>query len=202
MSPVGRWPWLGRVYDWLACADSPYDADLIFALAGQQGRKVYGLRLFREKRAPRVLLSTGRFEIRRFADLDLPYFVNLLETVAKVAPQQRHFFVSLERQNAQVERIPVRRLGTLGEIEALANWLHDRPQIASVLIISSGLHLRRVKMCCRTLLPRKLKLRLIAVPDESPWLNRDGWWRERHARTLVLSELGKLLLYRLVLTLR
>src|SRR5262245_11773192 len=46
--------------------------DAIFVFAGRESRKRFGVRLYREGRAPRLLLSVGRFEWRRFADLSLP----------------------------------------------------------------------------------------------------------------------------------
>lgn len=194
-----RGAFLHSLYDWLAEADPPSEVDLIFALAGRQSRKVGALSLFREGRAPRLLLSTARFEIRHFAKLDLPHPVNLQQAASAIPPQQRHFFVIFEGSQAQVGLVPVRGFGTLGEVQALGNWLRQHPEIRSLLVVSSGAHLRRVRMCCQVLLPEPLKWRIVAVVDENPWLNRDGWWRERHATALVLSELAKLLLYRLVL---
>ena len=190
---------LRRVYNWLAAADPVSNADMIFALAGRRSRKLYVLRLFDEGRAPRILLSTGRFEIRRFSDLSLPLPVDLMRIASLIPPPQRHFFVCFEGQQVEVKRIPVRRFGTLGEIQALADWLHDRPRIKSLAIISSGPHLRRVRMCCRAVLPEQLQLRLMAVPEESQWLNARSWWREWSALSLVLSEVLKLLLYQVVL---
>ena len=193
---------LRSLYDWLAEADPPGKADLIFALAGRQSRKVGALSLFRQGKAPRLLLSTARFEIRPFAKLDVPHRVNLQEAAATIPPTQRHFFVSFEGSRVQVELVPVGRFGTLGEIQALVNWLRNRPEIRSLWVVSSGAHLRRVRMCCQALLPEPLEWRIVAAPDENPWLHRDHWWRERRATVLVLSELAKLLLYRLVLARR
>ncbi len=201
VSPGRPWP-LSWVYRWLACADPGGHADLIFVLAGWQGRKVYALELYREGRAPRILLSTARFEIRRFASLALPVSVDLLKLAAAIPPPQRHFFVDFEGDSCRVERISVRRFGTLGEIEALAKWLHARPQIRSLLVVSSGAHLRRIRMCCRALLPGHLQLRLIAGPDEAWGLHPEGWGREKFGNALILSELLKLFLYRIVLALR
>jgi hypothetical protein len=62
----------------LAMAPAPIpDADLIFVRAGREDRKLDGLQLFREGRAPRLLVSVGRYEIRRFADLPLSESIDL-----------------------------------------------------------------------------------------------------------------------------
>jgi uncharacterized SAM-binding protein YcdF (DUF218 family) len=194
-------PPLSRVYDWLARTDPLGKADLIFVLAGRQGRKAYALRVFREGKAPRILLSTARFEIRRFANLSLPAPLDLLRIASVVPPPQRHFFVYFEGSSCQVDLIPVARLGTLSELDQLASWLRARPNIRSVLVVSSGAHLRRVRMCCRALLPTELGVRLISAPEEAQQPGQEygkGW----AANAEVFVELFKLLVYRIVLVLR
>jgi hypothetical protein len=191
---------LRRLYDWLACADSLGDGDLIFAVAGRQSRKVFALELFSQRRAPKVLLSVARFEIRRFAKLPLPVSLDLLSIAAPIPAPARHFFVTFEAGKSAVEFVQLRgRFGTLREIQALAAWLKDRPTINSVLVVSSASHLRRVRMCCRAFLPRRLQLRMLADPNENP-LEWDQWWRHRDARVMVLAEPIKLLLYSIVLS--
>ena len=181
--------------DWLSCADSLGPADLIFVMAGRQARKSYALELFERGFAPRLLFSVGRFEIRRFARLKLPVPVDLLALASSIPPPQRHFFVGFEGGACQVERIPVRTFGTLNEIEALAGWLADRAEIRSLLIISSGVHLRRVRMCCRTLMRKGLRIGFLAAPAAEA--GGDG-----KLEPSPLSELLKLPIYRAVLATR
>ena len=188
-----------RLYDWLACADSVADGDLIFAVAGRQSRKMFALELFSQGRAPKLLLSVARFEIRRFAKLPLPVSLDLLSIAAPIPAPARHFFVSFEAGKSAVEFIQLRgRFGTLREIQALAAWLKDRPTINSVLVVSSASHLRRVRLCCRAFLPRRLQFRMLADPNENP-LEWDQWWRRRDARVLIIGEPIKLLLYSILL---
>jgi len=190
---------LSRLYDWLTGADPIRNADLIFTLAGRQSRKVFALELFQQLRAPRLLLSVGRFEIRRFAKLILPAALNLLEIATPVSPPDRHFFVSFEDHKVEVEWVPRGRFGTLSEIRALAAWLRRHPEVSSLLVVSSATHLRRVRMCCRSLLPRQIHILFVGVPNEDPFLQRDRWWRSRGARAMVMAEPVKLLVYRLTL---
>jgi uncharacterized SAM-binding protein YcdF (DUF218 family) len=154
-------------FDWLARADSPAPADAIFVLAGQKSRKLYAIQLMQQSLAPRVLFSVGRFEIRRFPELGLPQTIDLLQLAQTIPPPQRHFFVLFENQQFTVQRIPVRLLGTLSEIVALADWLNAHPQVSSLLIVSSAPHLRRLRMCCRRLLRRNVKCSFVATPEES-----------------------------------
>jgi len=190
-----------RLYDWLTCADPIGNADLIFTLAGRQGRKVFALELFSQMRAPSLLLSVGRFEIRRFASLSLPVPLDMVQVAAPVSPPDRHFFVIFSNNAVEVKWVPRGRLGTMSEIRALAAWLDGHPEVGSLLVVSSATHLRRIRMCCRALLPREVHVLLLDVPNEDPFLQRDRWWQSRAARAMVMAEPMKLLLYRLVLLL-
>jgi uncharacterized SAM-binding protein YcdF (DUF218 family) len=155
---------LPRLRDWLSPVDAPRSADLIFVLAGRVYRKDYALELFRRGLAPRILLSVGRFEIRRFSKMALPVPLDLLKLAQDVPPPQRHYFAFFEGQQVRTQHVLPGRFGTLTEIEALARWLSERPEIRSVLIVSSGAHLRRIRMCCRSLLNVNIRLAFLAAP--------------------------------------
>lgn len=179
MRQVNRWP-LTSLARWLAAAGPAEPAALIFAIAGRQQRKTYALELYRQGYAPRLLLSVGRFEIRRFATLPLPVRVPLRETAAVVPAPERHFFVYFEEGGGEIERVPAWRLGTLREIRALRNWLTRRPEITSVLVVTSGVHARRVRLCCDALLDRRVAVRLTNAPDPPEGIEnpRDSIWKE------------------------
>lgn len=185
---------LERLYDWLSPSDPIGPANLIFALAGRQSRKLYALELFRQGVGNSLLLSVGRFEIRKFAQLSWPAEIDLVRVAAPTPAAIRHYFVSLKAGKTEVELISVGRLGTLSEIRALAAWLYRRPHIRSLLIVSSGPHLRRVRACCRVLLPEGVQLRFLSTPGDGR-LTRSDWWRDPYSRKLVVKELGKLFGY-------
>src|SRR5882724_9770812 len=132
---------LPGLHAWLSSADHARPAELIFVLAGHMSRKDYALQLFREGLAPRLLFSVGRFEIRRFSKMALPVPLDLLKLAQDVPPPQRHYFVFFQDQQVRVERVKPGRFGTLMEIETLARWLIENPNIRSVLVISSDTHL-------------------------------------------------------------
>lgn len=159
---------LSRLRAWLSTADPPRRADLIFVLAGRVHRKEYALELFHQGLAPRLLFSVGRFEIRRFSKMPLPVPLDLLKIAQELPPPQRHYFVSFDGQEVHVEHVRPRRFGTLTEIAALGRWLDANPTIRSVLVISSAGHLRRVRMCCRTMLKAEMKLAYLAAPTDFP----------------------------------
>ena len=82
---------LERLYDWLSPSDATSQADLIFALAGRQSRKLYALELFQRHAASTLLLSVARFEIRKFAQLPWPADIDLLQVASGTPPALRHY---------------------------------------------------------------------------------------------------------------
>jgi uncharacterized SAM-binding protein YcdF (DUF218 family) len=153
-----------RFRAWLSPVDAPRRADLIFVLAGRVHRKEYALELLRQGLAPGILFSVSRFEIRRFSQMALPVPLDLLKLAQELPPPQRHYFVFFEGQKVQVVHVPPGRFGTLTEIVALARWLAENPDIRSIIAVSSPTHLRRIRMCCRSLLNATTKVALVAAP--------------------------------------
>lgn len=185
-----------RLHAWLSPAGTPRSADLIFVLAGRVYRKEYALDLFRQGLAPRILLSVSRFEIRRFSKMALPVPLDLLKLSQEMPPPQRHYFAFFDGQQVRTEHVSPRRFGTLTEIEALAHWLSENPDIGSVLVVSSDAHLRRIRMCCRSLLSPKLKLAFLAAPHPPDEISAFASAKDD------LLELFKLAIYWVLLKLR
>jgi hypothetical protein len=168
-------------------------------------RKDYALQLLADGLAPRVLFSVGRFEIRRFSKMPLPVPLDLLKIAQSLPPPQRHYFAYFHAQEVQHQHVPPGRFGTLTEIRALASWLADRPEILSIAIVSSSIHLRRIRLCCRALLNPKLELSFLAAP--LPFENSSGDLNpEQDAESSsagdVFAELCKLVIYWVLLKVR
>jgi hypothetical protein len=183
-------------------------------LAGRVHRKEYALELFRQGLAPRLLFSVGRFEIRRFSKMALPVPLDLLKLAQEVPPPQRHYFVFFYGQLAQADLVPLRRFGTLTEIEELSRRLSENAGIRSVLLISSDTHLRRIRMCCRSLLSPKVELAFLSAPPPLPEQPPPASSERKHDQPLPpkrsrfasakeeLLELFKLALYWVLLKIR
>lgn len=185
---------LSRAYDRFAAAAPPESADVIFVLAGRYGRKSYGLKLWKDGWAGTLLLSVDRFEIRRFSTLTLPAPLNLVDIAFRTEPRQRHYFVEIQNGKVDAQRIAVGRFGTWAEVVGFSDWLRVNGQVRSAMVVSSGFHLRRVRMCCRKLVGDGTRLTFVAVPDESRYFRR-FWWRNAKALRLVLSEFVKIGIY-------
>lgn len=190
---------LFSLYDQLNAGAKPSKADCIFVFAGKPERKTYGLKLYRDGYASRIFFSVSRFEWRRFLQLGLEDYGGLLDHVKATPYFQRHFFVQITSKCANTFRIPKRQFGTLSEAMALSEFI-DRLQIKSLIIVSSGFHLRRavqaVKNCC---VNPHVELIPVAVPDELASETRENWWKTSSGVSLILSEHFKNLLYTLLI---
>lgn len=208
-TPAG---FFSRLCLWLSVAEAPRPADLIFVFAGKMDRKDYALELFHQGLAPALLVSVGRFEIRRFSQMALPVPLDLLQIAQPVPPAKRHYFVFFQNRRAAQEIVRLHVFGTLSEVRALARWFNRRPEIRSLLIVSSPAHLRRIRLCCRALLDPSLSVTYIAAPQNTlipsaPALDsaKPSTVNAREdtlSRTALVRELVKLLVYWFVLKFR
>ena len=180
---------------WVDREDGAAKVDLLFVLAGLQSRKEYALTLLQKGYASQILFSVGRFEIRRFSQLGLAGAPDLVAMAKSIPPPKRHFFVFYRNSQFDVKRIPRRGLGTLSEIDALADWIALHPEISSLALVSSGQHLFRVRLCCRSLLPPKLKTYFLEVPSESSAPRESDSEEPRMGQLGVFYELLKVACY-------
>jgi len=200
--------WCARLRERLILPDALEKADLIFVLAGHRNRKVYGARLFRDGWAPRLVMSTGDPPyIARVLQREVPASIlpnaqaeaDLREAAARPSPREGQFFACLDQRGWSVEPIEVGWFGTLSEIKAFASWLQQRTSINSVLVVSMGMHLKRLRMCCGRLLPEGCRVRFIAVTPESADGTPLGGRPPREGPREILLEHAKALLYRVLL---
>ena len=162
--------------------------NLLFVLAGAKSRKLFGISEFDRGVARRLILSTGRFELRRFPELPIAPKPDLLAQAARIPPPERHCFVLFPPEDQQVVWIKVQRFGTMSEIEALRDWLLMNNDVKSVEIVSSGYHLPRVRLCCRFLLPKNVKVSFLSVPgEEVAWRNWALEWIKGPTYLLALT---------------
>lgn len=132
-------------------ARGPEPADVIFVFAGREERKRFGIELFRQGFAPRLILSVGRFEWRRFTSLELPSDGGLTEMVQTIEAPKRHFFVHVDESGACCEWVPKGKLGTMTEARAVAS-IAARDDVARLLVVSSPEHLPRCRLALRRFL--------------------------------------------------
>jgi hypothetical protein len=145
---------------------SPGKADAIFVFAGRESRKRFGVRLFREGLAPRLVLSVARFEWRGFPRLGLPSDGGLVDQVEATEPRLRHFFVDIRSDGAMCETISVGRFGTWSEVRALSALVR-REGIRRLVIVSHKQHLRRCLLSLSVTLPEHCERIPLAAPEDT-----------------------------------
>lgn len=187
---------LKSLSDFLVTEGTVAPCDLIFVLAGVMDRKFYGLELFRQGLAPRLILSVGRSEVRQTAAIliDGPELINLRD---RTPPEERHFWVDFEGQKTTISLARLERIGTFEELKGIAAYLASQPP-ASVALVSTSIHLRRIRFCCsRIPFFAERKVPLWAVPEEQSSYKRNAWWKRRADGLYMISEYLKLVGYRL-----
>jgi pimeloyl-ACP methyl ester carboxylesterase len=182
------------ICDFLTIRDLPTTSDLIFVLAGRPERKCYGLRLFQEGFAKRLILSVGRFEVRQAATLALNETLDLRELASRTPPEQRHFFADLAANSRRISVVG-HAMGTHWELNALAAYLRPH-SVSSILIVSTSVHLRRVRWCCERIDDfQNMGIRYLPVPEESSSFRRSDWWKRLDHWSYLTAEYIKLASY-------
>src|SRR5262245_8638815 len=177
--------------DFLSIRDAPASCDLVFVLAGRPERKPYGWQLFQSGLAPRLIFSVGRYETRQAArqPVEIPGLMALRE---KTPPPQRHFWTDFTQGNTLVSLAGLKKTNTYWELHALGRYLEpDIPRC--IAIVSTSIHLRRVRLCCRRI--RRFKgttLLFLPVPEDKSSFTQNGWWKRADQFSFLLSEYVKL----------
>lgn len=189
---------LQSIYDFLAKSDPVTSCDLVVALAGHPQRKSFALSLFRQGRARRLVLSTGRYEVRHTAAMMPEVAQELLALRDATLPAKRHFWIDISHEQTTVSRATLSRVGTFEELEAVADYLKVQPP-RTLGLVSTSIHLRRMRFCCsRITFFQQINVLFWPVPEVEASPQRDGWWRSPANWGYICSEFVKLAGYYLV----
>jgi hypothetical protein len=185
---------LRSLRDFLFEEDSPTRADVIFVLAGRHERKDYGLQLFRDGLAPRLILSVGRFEVRKIGPLGFND-LKLCDHAARLPPDHRHFFVDIVGTSRRVIARGDAGGGTYAELLSLGRYL-EAERLSSLLLISTSIHLRRIRYYCQQITSfAGIRMLYVSVPEHLSSFRRDRWWKRRDHWAYVVRECGKLTIF-------
>jgi len=191
--PAMRLALLARIPEILTVRDPVEPCDVIFVLAGLPERKTYGLKLLRGGITPRLVLSVARFEIRKFAASPLGD-PTMIDRARSLPPGQRHLFVEATANRATWQPAELDGSGTFAELWAFARSLPEAG--LRIGIVSTTIHTRRVRLCCRRIRRlRPCQIRYYPVPEACSSFRESDWWRSVFGRKYVLSELLKLAWY-------
>lgn len=188
---------LKSICDFLSTEGPVTPCDLIFVLAGLPERKSYGLELFQQGVAPRLVLSVSRFDVRHTAAL-LSEGEELIRLRDQTSPEKRHFWIEFQDGRSTISQAAVKRTGTFGELNAIGDYLALKPP-ATIAFISTSIHLRRVRFCCSQIpFFQGRRVYFWAVPEEMSSFRRAAWWRRPPDWRYLISEYAKLAGYRLM----
>ena len=191
LAAAAFFPFAGR---FLVREDPLEAADAIFVLAGARvTRWLEAVELYREGRAPLVILSPGRLEP---AEMALRERGIRLPAEGEIA---RDAMLQLEIPAGAVRVLPGSLDNTAHEAAALhAFWrsAQGERRIERIIIVTSGYHTRRTRFAFRREFgdaPVKLIVRASRFDEAEP----ARWWRHRADVRFVTSELQKVVLYAL-----
>lgn len=167
----------------------PKQADVGVVLAGDFSRALYASDLYHRGFVPKVWLSRPERErpLRQLDVLGVPY------------PRQEEVSRAvLLRQEVPADRIELFGNGvasTIEEARAVAEFLGQRPDIRSILLITSRFHARRAEAIFRTILKDHPHLEIQAVWSPYDGFVVDQWWKDRDSARQVVLETAKWLLF-------
>jgi len=188
------------LYESLTRNDQAKPADLIFVMAGGIGRKHYGIELLRAGVAPRLVLSTARFDVSKMSTLGLEGFDGLIALRDRTPPDERYFYWMMDASGGRIEKRKVPRWNTYGEALGLRQFLKEE-KAQTVIVVSTDLHLRRVALSfARVFRDTPIRFLYCPVPSRLGGPCKEGWWIRPEDRRYVLLEIVKLAGYRAILS--
>ena len=167
----------------------PQRVDVGLVLAGHFGRAMYAADLYRQGFIPRIWISRPERE-KPLAQLDVlgvPY------------PRQEEISRAvLLRKGVPDDRIEVIGDGvisTIAEARLVAGLLEKRPEIHSLLLVTSRFHVRRAEAIFQYILQPRLQVEVFIVGTPYDGFVADHWWKDRDSARQVFLETAKLLLF-------
>jgi len=165
-----------EISDFLFVHDEPETADLIVVIGGRRRERAdKAVDLYLRGLAPRILFTggdkrkVGEAEALRLRDLAVERGVR--------------------PEDVLVETRAVNTMENVLYSCALVDREIGFDNLNAVILISSPMHMRRVKRAFATHCPRHVKI--VCVPDDRDDTNRDNWWTDPAWRDTVLRELEK-----------
>jgi len=173
----------------LIVESQPRQADVGVVLAGHFARASYAADLYRQGLIPRVWVTKPIRE-NRLAQLDalgIPY------------PRQEEISRAvLLKKGVPAERIEIigsEVVSTIAEARLVADLLKARPEIRSLLVVTTRVHARRASaIFCRVLGDMsRTTVTVVGAPDDGFVVDR--WWTDRESARQVVLETAKLALF-------
>lgn len=167
--------------------DLPTHADAMVLLMGSfPERVIQAVDLYHDGRADRLMIvheSMGPYKL-----LESRGAVILTNT-----EQARNSAVALGMPADGITILPGDARSTLNEAVIIRNYLVGKPDIDTIILVSSPAHMRRASMIFKTALRDYERPMYIGCsPSAYSSFNPDRWWRRKEDAQAVLSEFVKI----------
>lgn len=182
-----------RAGNWLAREEVPDHADAIVLLMGSFPERVMeAADLYHEGKAGRMLIvyeGMGPYRLLELRGAE----------VIRTTQQARDAAVAMGVPPDSITMLPGDARSTIDEAKAVRSYLRDKPDIDTILLVSSPAHMRRSSMIFKAAL-RTLPGEVVVgcSPSSYSAFNPDKWWRRREDIQVVLSEVVKIGIFQLI----
>ena len=173
---------------WLVKSDAPQHADAIVLLMGSFPERVLqAADLYHEGKASRLLIvyeSMGPFQVLESRGAD----------IIRTTEQARDAAIDLGVPANSITMLPGEARSTLDEAVVIREYIKDKPDIDTLLLVSSPAHMRRSYMIFRQILRNSEKPVYVGTsPSSYSSFNPDKWWKRKEDVQSVVSEMVKIL---------
>lgn len=173
---------LREVTEYLFISDPPEPADLIMVFGGKRRERAEkAAELYKAGYAPRILITGGDKRGR-----GVPEAEELKEVCVALGVPAEAIWVE-DRSLRTLENV----LMSVPLVDARLGWQN----MSAVILVSSPVHMRRVKQTVARHIPRDVKI--LCCPDDRADINKDNWWTTEEGRQQVFRELEKVRTYAL-----
>lgn len=182
-----------RAGTWLVKREVPTHADAIVLLMGSFPERVMeAADLYHEGKAASMLIvyeSMGPYQQLESRGAE----------VIRTTQQAHDAAVALGVPADSITMLPGDARSTIDEAKAVKSYIRDKPNIDTLLLVSSPAHMRRSSMIFEAAL-RNLPREVVVgcSPSSYSGFKPDKWWRRREDIQVVLSEYVKIGIFQLI----
>ncbi len=177
-----------RTGHWLMKESVPPHADAIVLLMGSFPERVLeAVDLYHEGKSARLLIvyeSMGPYQVLESRGAD----------IMRTTEQARDAAIDLGVPADSITMLPGEARSTLDEAVVIREYIRDKPDIDTLLLVSSPAHMRRSYMIFRKILGNSGKPIYVGTsPSTYSSFNPDKWWKRKEDIQSVVSEMVKIL---------
>ncbi|MFO7851438.1 MAG: YdcF family protein [Bacteroidota bacterium] len=172
---------------WLVKEDSQLEADIIIILMGNIADRVLQVAdLYKQGLAGKVIMveeSMGPYHKLKKRG------VNIVNN----SSQSQNALVNLGVPGDSIIILPGDATSTQMEAVILRNYLKNKPDIDTLLLVSSASHMRRASMIFKAAFRKaEMPMHVVSCPSKYSGFNADKWWRSKEDVQKVFMEYLKI----------